>query len=134
MQKQQKHHHEGTTTAPKKVDPSRSRSPQRKGASSHRKSPSPASSKHYQKISPTGKLVSKAQKEEELKNMFENKIALMIPGVRGLSNQHAEELGEKFKKAGGKLALPERGKKHVRFLNQTLCFHFQYSEKTSKRP
>jgi len=37
----------------------------------------------------------------------------MIPGVRGLSNQHAEELGEKFKKAGGKLALPERGKESI---------------------
>jgi hypothetical protein len=42
--------------------------------------------------------------------MFENKIALLIPGVRGLSNQHADELSDLFKKAGGRVALPERGK------------------------
>ena len=42
--------------------------------------------------------------------MFENKIALLIPGVHGFLNQHADELSDLFKKAGGKVALPERGK------------------------
>ena len=57
--------------------------------------------------------------------MFENKIALLIPGVRGLSNHHADELNDLFKKAGGRVALPERGK-----LNELQ--YFQYSGKILK--
>ena len=57
--------------------------------------------------------------------MFENKIALLIPGVRGLSNQHADELNDLFKKAGGRVALPERGKRNE-------LQYFQYSGKILK--
>lgn len=56
-----------------------------------------------------------------MKSIFEDKIALLIPGVRGLSNQHADELSDQFKKAGGKVVLPERGKLYTAII----CFSVQ---------
>ena len=42
--------------------------------------------------------------------IFKDKFALLIPGVRGLSNEHAEDLADRFRKAGGRVIMPDKGK------------------------
>ena len=42
--------------------------------------------------------------------IFKDKFALLIPGVRGLSNDHAEDLADRFRKAGGRVIMPDKGK------------------------
>ncbi len=41
--------------------------------------------------------------------MLESKSLLMVHGLRGLSQEHAEELADRVRKAGGRVIMPKRG-------------------------
>ena len=42
--------------------------------------------------------------------MLDGKSFLLIYGVRGLSHEHAENLSDRIRKAGGNVVMPEQSK------------------------
>lgn len=50
-----------------------------------------------------------AKRGPHFHKLFQNKTALFVPGARGLSTTHAEELANEFLRAGGRVLMPEGG-------------------------